>query len=157
MRLNIFNSISSYTNWIITTYQAIIRINSTMPVLRLISEERDKQKDGVQFIIQVIGKNIFPILSLNELENPEFFSKFSKKDQEIIIYYSHKKADKRIVARTYNRMKKQFTYTIESFDPLLKITKTITINEIELLTDDLLLFDVEDRNLIKLELQKKLC
>ena len=54
-------------NWIVANYQAIIKINAAIPALRLIAEERDKKTGEIFFKLQIAGKNIFPIVSLQDL------------------------------------------------------------------------------------------
>src|SRR3990167_10590347 len=107
----VFNTISSYANWIVTQYRAIEQINAAMPALRLISEERDKKTNEIRLKIQITGKNIFPVIALKDLKEPSLFDNFSKKDQAIIDQYlaaGRLQSPQRITARTYDRTTQQF-------------------------------------------------
>ena len=43
MNKNMFKILSSYTSWIIANYETIAKVNASMPLLRLASEELDKK------------------------------------------------------------------------------------------------------------------
>lgn len=149
------NTISSYANWIVTQYRAIEQINAAMPALRLIAEERDKKTGEIRLKIQITGKNIFPVIALEDLKEPSLFDNFSKKDQTIINHYLAKRSPQlpqRITARTYDRTKKQFTYTIEFFDLELNVMKCKIIDDIALLQQEISQFGAEDILLIRSEL-----
>ncbi|MGQ3888338.1 hypothetical protein ACQUW5_04800 [Legionella sp. CNM-1927-20] len=156
MRNHMFNQVYSYINWIRVSYKAIAKINASIPVLRLISEERDKKEDEVCFRIQISGKNIFPIVSVKDLNNPFMISNFSKGDQDIIRSYIsdvRSRIRKRIVARTYDRETKLFKYTIEYLEPGSKV-RSIIINNLALLSNEIYNFDKDDAQLIEFELKK---
>lgn len=151
MRNNVFKLLSSYASCIIANYQAIAKVNASTPLLRLISEEHDKKTGEIFFKIQIAGKNIFPVLFLQDVINSKMFANFSKSDQEIINSYlcRTQQTRKRIVARTYNRQNKKFLYTIEFIDLQTKEIRCITIDNLDILLDDLSSFDIDDVNLIQ--------
>ncbi|MBV9576128.1 MAG: hypothetical protein JO149_05860 [Gammaproteobacteria bacterium] len=157
MASNVFNLVSSYANWIFSNYHAIAKVNAAMPMLRLISEERDKKTGEIQFKIQISGKNIFPILALQDLNDAKIIACFSKHDQDIIRCYldGAKKIVNRIVAMTYDRKTKEFVYTIEYFDMENKIARFKTVYNLALLLNDIQNFNEEDKLLIKLSLNNK--
>jgi hypothetical protein len=139
----------------VTQYRVIEQINAAMPALRLICEERDKKTNEIRLKIQITGKNLFPVISLKDLKDPSLFNNFSKKDQEIIdqyVSFGRLKSPQRITARTYDRSKQQFVYTIEFFDSELNATKCKIIDNPTLLLQDIGQFDAEDALLIQSEL-----
>lgn len=147
MSNNVFKLISSYTN-----YQAIAKVNAMTPALRLVSEEHDKNTGDILFKIQISGKNIFPVLPLEDCSNPAILSNFSKHDQEIIQNYLANKQRHiscSIIARTYNKKNKQFYYTIEYFDSASKIKRYRIFDDQTLLLKEIEKFDVNDKLIIK--------
>ena len=157
MRNKIFNIVSTYTSFIIANYQAIVKINASMPALRLIVQKRDEKSGEIYFIVQITGKNVFPKLSLNDFKDSSTLANFSKSDQEIIRRYLPRKqhqVTKCITARTYDREKKQFIFTIESLDQKSNIRKCATTDKLSLLSHDIRSFDGEDAFLIGLESNK---
>ena len=150
MYKKVLSILTAYVNWIKITYKAILEVNASVPNLRLVLHERDKKSGDVNFVIQISGKNIFPKLSLHDLASPSLLSNFSKKDQKIICSFlsrDDEKPEKRISARTYDRNKKQFIFTIQSSDQ----KKNLTIDDLSHLMKDLHSFDKDDSTLISLE------
>lgn len=152
----IFNVISMYTNLIISNYQAIAKINSSMPILRLIAQKQDKM-GKIYFVVQITGKNIFPKFFLNDFQNSSIFVNFSKSDQEIIRRFlprDQHQVTKYITARTYDLEKKQFIFTIESVDQKSNIRKCVRTDKLSQLLHEVGGFDTEDAFLIGLETSK---
>jgi glutaredoxin len=159
MRNKFLNILSTYTSWIMANYQAISRANSTIPILRLISQEQDKKTGEDYFLIQVVGKNIFPKLFLKDITDISILTNFNNIDQKALAKYisRHKNSiTKRIIARTFDRGNKLFIFTVESCDHQKQIKKCITTNSLSLFSNDLESFDNEDSFLIKLESNKEL-
>ncbi|OGT36575.1 MAG: hypothetical protein A3F11_08245 [Gammaproteobacteria bacterium RIFCSPHIGHO2_12_FULL_37_14] len=160
MRSRVFNVISSYTSWIIYNYQTITKSNAMSPGLRLISQQQDKKTGEINFKIQIVGKNIFPIITLKDFKNLSIFNNFNATDQDIINnYFPDKQSEtkKRIIARTYDRENKRFIYTIEFFDKKSNMRRCVTMNNFSsLLVLDLNNFDSEDKRIINLELSNDL-
>jgi len=151
----VFNTIFSYAHWIVAQYRAIEQLNASMPALRLISEERDKKTNAIRLKIQITGKNVFPIIALEDLKKPSLFDNFSKKDQAIIEQYlndGRPQTKQRIVARTYDRTRQQFTFTIEFFDDELNAIRCKVIDNPALLLNEIGQFDAADALLIQSEL-----
>lgn len=149
------NIMSTYATWLIANYQAICRINSFSASLRLVSHDLDKA-GTVYFTTQVVGKNIFPKFSLEELQKPVMLNNFCKNDQKIICYYIQQtrfQATKSIVARTYDMQKKRFVFTIESIDQKRNLKQYSIVDDIKQLLDDIHCFDSKDAFLINLDLK----
>ncbi|OGT43664.1 MAG: hypothetical protein A3F42_02235 [Gammaproteobacteria bacterium RIFCSPHIGHO2_12_FULL_37_34] len=152
-----FNIVSTYKSLIIANYQAIVKINSSTPTLRLVARERVKKSAEIYFIIQIIGKNIFPRLSLKDFKDSSILDNFSKSDQEKIRHClprEQHKVTRCISARTYDREKKQFIFTVESLDPNNNIRKCVIIDKLSSLAHDICSFDGEDAFLIGLDSSK---
>lgn len=153
----VFNKISTYKSWLVANYQAIVKLNSFQPGLRLVSLDHDKKSGEMFFIVQITGKNVFPKLYLSAFKDASLLSNFNKTDQEIIFnHYQSKQqhATKCIVARTYDREKKLFVYTVEYYDKVNNIKKYVILNELSSLSADLQHFDDTDIFLIRQELEK---
>lgn len=152
------NRMSSYASWIMANYQAIVRINSSVSALRLVSQGQDKKSGEVYFVIQIVGKNIFPKLLARDFKDQSILANFSKKDQEVIRQFIPREqiqVTKCIAARTYDREKKQFVFTIESLDQNKKLKKCVLTNKLSSLSQDIRNFDGEDSFLIGLESSKE--
>ena len=158
MRNYMINVLSSYTQWIMSNYQAIVAVNNAVFPFRLISVEQNSEAADIRFRIQVTGKNIFPIVSLKDLYKPEIISNFSKNDQKVIEHYVSNdcfQIAKRIVARNYDKQRKLFLYTIEFFDPKLGKTRHKVLDSLSVLSNEIYFFDKEDADLIIFETKKK--
>lgn len=141
--------IAYYINSIFKYYQQIKRMNTIDSTLRLISITKDTTTDELQFRIQITGKNIFPLMSQSDLKKIKISTSFSKIDQAIIKnFLSDVELTKsRIIAKIYDRKKREFLYKIEFNDPLLNIKKCIiidkscllSVNAFNLTEEDLLL------------------
>lgn len=147
--MHILNLANSYATRIVSNYNAILKINSLMPGLRLISIESNKKNGGYYFKIQIPGKNIFPLLSAKKVK--KLMNSFSEEDKKILNKYFLKKNEvsKKIVARTYDRAKKIFIYTVEFYDSKLNTQKYMNFTDISLLQREIDEFDNEDAYLIK--------
>ncbi|HLB42846.1 MAG TPA: hypothetical protein VJN02_08380 [Gammaproteobacteria bacterium] len=159
MRVSIYNIISSYKNWMIAYYQAIVKVNASMPTLRLISKLQDKKTKETRIKIQIVGKNIFPVVALEDLKHLSLFNNFNKIDQEIICRYlseGQHLPNKHIIARTYDREKKQFIYTIEFFEKKLNRRKCMITDKLSPLLNETRNFDSDDAFLIAVESTKEL-
>lgn len=152
MKHHIFSTVTSYTHWIISNYQAIAKINSTTPQLKFISLEHDAKSNEYFFIIQVSGKNLFPRLPVQTFVNDSsLLVNFNESDQEKIqqLLLKHTKYfSARIVTRNYDRTIKQLLFTIEYQTQNKNIKKSLPLDKLSLLIKDIHLFDAEDAFLI---------
>jgi hypothetical protein len=139
-----------YANWIISQYKAIKKLNLDRPILRLISIEKDIKSGELKFRLQLSGKNIFPVVSSQYLKNIQISKNFNKIDQEIIFNFLTKdqKLNNKIIAKTYDREKKEFLYTVEFFDKDKNVKKCIIMDRLSLLSIN---FDKNDFPLIDSE------
>lgn len=155
MSKKIFHTVFTYVNWVIANYHAISKINSIVPVLKLVSPQWDRKTGDVQFVVQVSGKNLFPKLSmLDFVQDPLLLDRFSKADQAVIGRFLSKYISSdiyRIAARTYDREKKRFILTIELINQQSNEMKCINVKNIASLSKQIHLFDSEDAFLIGLE------
>jgi hypothetical protein len=157
MRNRVLETLTSYSNWIITNYHAIVKANSSLSTLRLISSEHNKFSGELYFIVQVVGKNIFPKLLTNDFKQSNLINLFNSYDQQDIKKYieNHAKlTTKSITARTYNRNTKQFVYTIEAYDRLNNVKISQHHSSLSNFLSDISYFDDQDAALIKSEKNK---
>lgn len=160
MQKNVFlNRLTSFVESFAKSYRLASKVNDLLPALRLISIELNIKSKNIQFKIQIVGKNVFPIISLVDLKNPAVLSNFSKIDQDIINNYDSEWSDpksKRIGARTYDREKKKFIFTVEFLDKELITRKCIVTDSTTFLTKEVSSFDDDDTLIIELESKEKL-
>lgn len=152
MKHSILNALTNYTNWIISNYQTISKINSSTPILRLISIENEHTLNETFFIIQISGKNLFPKLTINDfIKDPSLIKNFNVRDQEKIQRFLPNYSfpvSYRITERTFDIELKQFIFTIEYHDQGRKIKKKYATDALNSLFKNIKHFDAEDAFLL---------
>ena len=153
MSKKLYSYMSDYFNWVVSTYQAIVQINSLLLFpLRLVSVDKDKITGNLYFIVQVTGKNIFPKLDANDIQDSAILSNFSAQDREVIqSYFSIKaKSNKYVSAVTFDRTNKQFIYDLkncESSDDIL-VTR-LTSKQLKHLLDTASIVTQDDTDYVR--------
>lgn len=158
MGIKLNNFIFEYTGWIVNNYKEIMKINSRMPALRIISKKLDPKTKDILFKLQVTGKNVFPEVYASELiHDQNLLSMFSVEDKEMIAELSPIRPSFpifQIISRTFERKKQQVKFAIKH--TITGKIEYLTVDQIKLRFNELKGFDEKDAFLIGLEIGKTL-
>ena len=133
------------------------KLNAYKPALKLISYKENENPAYVEFLVQIMGKNVFPSLSGQDfIDDDTLLSYFKQKDQQTIgsLLNPHSDAKKhQIVSRTYEHSSKACIFTI-AFTDKNNETRYVQINDFGKLLKHLDLFSREDIFIIGYEIGK---
>lgn len=94
-----------------------------IPALKIIIQEQSGKEDGIYFIVQMTGKNLFPKLSADEAFcDKQLFNSFSEEDKERIAYaYKNKK----LLPMAAPTKQPEYLYKLFSVEPERESSKKI--------------------------------
>lgn len=152
-----------YLKQMLNLYKLIQKVCSQSPTLKLIDCTIDPSTHQPSFIVQITGKNLFPKISSQDiLQDPSLLPNFDKEDQKLIysiIKNLHKvnatKYSAHIVSKTFDRLKKEFVFTLEEASAKNSIVRrNYTLNELAKAADCIAHLDNNDKALIEFEISK---
>lgn len=156
--IQIAKHFSIYVRTMYSKYLETLKVNPHASPLKLVSFNKKTTLENTEFVIQILGKNIFPKLYGEDfILDISLLNYFNENDQlaiNKILNLCDSKTQHKIIAKTYNHATKSFTFKIEYINNNVK--KYIQIDDLVKLSRHLHLFNHEDAFHIGLELGKQL-